>query len=88
MNAVRRLMTIPGIGLFTAVAVVIELGDVRRFENAKRLASYIGLIPRVRSRANRTHTGHIRKEGNRLLRWLLVSFAAMFRQPTIGSVEP
>jgi transposase len=72
---VQRLLTIPGIGLFTAIVLVLELGDIRRFPTAKHLASYIGLTPRVRAGADRLRTGHISKEGNRLLRWVLVTAA-------------
>jgi transposase len=72
---VQRLLTIPGIGLFTAIVLVLELGDIRRFPTAKHLASYIGLTPRVRASADRVRTGHISKEGNRLLRWVLVTAA-------------
>ncbi len=69
---VRRLMTIPGIGPFTAILLVLELGDVHRFPSAKHLASYLGLTPRVRASADRIRLGHISKEGNRLVRWALV----------------
>jgi transposase len=69
---VQRLMTIPGVGPFIAIVLVLEIGDLQRFANAKRLASYIGLTPRVRGSAGRVRAGHISKEGNRLLRWVLV----------------
>jgi transposase len=69
---VQRLSTIPGIGPFIALVLVLELGDIRRFAHAKQVASYIGLTPRVRASADRIRTGHISKEGNRLLRWALV----------------
>ncbi len=69
---VQRLTTIPGIGPFIAIVLVLELGDIHRFANAKRVASYIGLTPRVRGSAGRVRAGHITKEGNRLLRWVLV----------------
>lgn len=69
---VERLTTIPGIGPFIAIVLVLELGDIHRFANAKRVASYIGLTPRVRGSAGRVRAGHITKEGNRLLRWVLV----------------
>lgn len=65
---VQRLATIPGIGPFTAILLVLELGDVHRFPSAKHLASYVGLTPRVRASADRVRMGHISKEGNRLLR--------------------
>jgi transposase len=69
---VQRLTTIPGIGPFIATVLVLELGDIHRFASAKRVASYVGLTPRVRGSAGRVHGGHITKEGNRLLRWVLV----------------
>jgi transposase len=69
---VQRLTTIPGIGPFIAILLVLELGDIQRFPNRKRLASYVGLTPRVRGSAGRVRAGHITKEGNRLLRWGLV----------------
>jgi transposase len=69
---VQRLTTIPGIGPFIAIVLVLELGDIHRFASAKRVASYIGLTPRVRGSAGRVRAGHITKEGNRLLRWVLV----------------
>ena len=69
---VRRLITIPGIGPFIALRVVLELADISRFPSAKHLASAIGLTPRVRASAGSVRVGHISKEGNRLLRWALV----------------
>jgi transposase len=69
---VQRLLTIPGIGPFLAILLVLELGDVERFPSAKHLASYVGLTPRIRASADRVRSGHISKEGNRLLRWALV----------------
>jgi transposase len=72
---VRRLETIPGIGPLTAIGLVVELGDIHRFPSAKHLASYVGLTPRVRASGGRVHSGHISKEGNRLLRWMFVAAA-------------
>jgi transposase len=69
---VQRLATLPGIGPFTAIVLVLELGDLSRFAHAKQVASYVGLTPRVRASADRLRSGHISKEGNRLLRWALV----------------
>src|SRR6266571_77826 len=79
---VRRLTTIPGIGPFIAIVLVLELGDIERFASAKRVASYVGLTPRVRGSAGRVRAGHITKEGNRLLRWVLVLAATQaIRRP-------
>ncbi len=69
---VQRLKTIPGIGPFIAILLVLELGDIHRFPTAKHVASYAGLTPRVRASADRIRLGHISREGNRLIRWALV----------------
>ena len=49
--------------------VLAEVGDVRRFKNAKQVAAYAGLTPRVRKSADRRKDGGITKEGSGLLRW-------------------
>jgi transposase len=65
---VARLITIPSIGPFVALLLVVELGDIRRFPSAKHVADYAGLVPRVRASGDHIHSGHISKEGNCLLR--------------------
>jgi hypothetical protein len=50
---VQRLTTIPGIGSFIALVLVLELGDIARFPRAKPVASYLGLTPRVRASSER-----------------------------------
>src|SRR5262249_12660863 len=47
--AVRHLLTVPGVGLITATALVAFLGDAKRFPNGRRLASFLGLVPREHS---------------------------------------
>lgn len=71
----QRLMTHPGIGPLTALAAVAVLGPVERFANGKKVASYLGLIPSEYSSGGRQHFGHLTKQGNRLLRFLLVEAA-------------
>jgi transposase len=73
---VRRLTPIPGIGFFTAVAVVVEVGDITRFGSAAQLCSWAGLTPRERSSADHIRRGHISKQGSRWLRWMLVEAAS------------
>ncbi len=68
----RLLMTHPGIGPNTALAYVLTMGDVSRFARGKQVASYLGLIPREESSGGRQKLGAITKQGNRLLRSLLV----------------
>ena len=71
----NRLMTIPGVGVATAVAVSCWIGDIRRFPSAKKLVSYFGMAPKVRQSANRETHGHISKEGSGMVRWLILQAA-------------
>jgi transposase len=71
----QRLMTHPGVGPLTALGTVLVVGPVERFPNAQHLTSYLGLIPEEDSSAGRQRFGHLTKQGNRLLRFLLVEAA-------------
>jgi transposase len=71
----KLLMTQPGVGPNTALAFVLTLGDVSRFRRGKQVASYLGLIPREESSGGRQKLGAITKQGNRLVRSLLVEAA-------------
>ena len=68
----RLLMTQPGVGPITALAYVITMGDVTRFQRGKQVASYLGLIPSEHSSSKRRRLGSISKQGNPFLRMLLV----------------
>jgi transposase len=72
---VQRLMTHPGVGPLTALGTVLVLGPAERFPDAKHVTSYVGLIPQEDSSAGRQRFGHLTKQGNRLLRFLLVEAA-------------
>ena len=69
----RLLMTQPGVGSITALAYVLTMGDVSRFQRGKQVASYLGLIPSERSSSNRRRLGSISKQGNSFLRMLVES---------------
>jgi transposase len=73
----QRLMTHPGVGAQTALATVLVLGPVERFPDKLHLTSYLGLIPEEDSSAGRQRFGHLTKQGNRLLRFLLVEAAGI-----------
>ncbi len=68
----QLLMTQPGVGPITALAYVVTMGDVTRFQRGKQVASYLGLIPTERSSSNRRRLGSISKQGNPFMRMLLV----------------
>jgi len=71
-NQAQILMSMPGIGCYSALLILSEIGDITRFPDAKHLVSYAGLAPSVRSSGGKTHYGHITKQGSRWLRWILV----------------
>jgi transposase len=70
-----RLMTHPGVGPVVSLAFVLTLGPVERFPNSRKLVSYLGLNPREHSSGGRQRLGAISKQGNSMMRWLLVEGA-------------
>jgi transposase len=71
----RRLEEIPGVGPIVATALVAEVGDWKTFSSGRSLAAWIGLVPRQHSTGGKERLGRISKQGNRYLRWLLVTGA-------------
>jgi transposase len=72
---VLRLMTHPGVGPLTALAYVLIIGTPARFPRGKQIGTYVGMIPSEDSSAGKQRLGHISKQGNSLLRFLLVEAA-------------
>jgi transposase len=65
------LTALPGIGQFTALVMLAEIGDITRFGSARKLASWAGLTPTVRGSDLTVRHGHISKQGSAHLRWVL-----------------
>jgi transposase len=72
---VLRLMTHPGVGPLTALAYVLIIGTPERFHRGKQIGTYVGMVPSEDSSAGKQRLGHISKQGNSLLRFLLVEAA-------------
>jgi transposase len=72
---VKVLTQLPGVGPFTALVILAEVGDISRFGSARQLASWAGLTPTVRGSDRVAHYGHISKEGSVWLRWVLCEAA-------------
>ena len=68
---VKVLTTLPGVGEFTALVMLAEIGDITRFPSARKLASWAGLTPTVRGSDLTVRHGHISKQGSAWLRWVL-----------------
>jgi transposase len=69
------LMTQPGVGPVTALAFVLTIGPVGRFQKSKKLVSYLGLNPSENSSAGKQRLSGISKQGNSMMRYLLVEAA-------------
>jgi transposase len=72
---VKLLMTIPGVGYYSALLVKSEIGDISRFPFGERLCSYAGLVPSTHASGASVRHGGITKEGSRWLRWVMVEVA-------------
>jgi transposase len=68
---VEALQHLPGVGLLTAMTLVAEIGDIGRFDTARRLCSWSGLTPRVRNSDTKVRHGHITKMGPAAVRFVL-----------------
>jgi transposase len=80
-SQVLALRAFRGIGVLTALCVIAEIGDPRRFRCAQQVASYCGLIPSEHSSGERVRRGAITKSGNPRLRRLLVECAQHAARP-------
>lgn len=74
-HSIRLVKSMPGVGNILSVVIALEVGDVARFPDASRLASYAGTTPRVHSSGGRTRYGRLRPDTNRYLKWAFVEAA-------------
>ena len=74
-DAVKLLMTLPGIDVTTATAIMAAWGDPQRFPDGDHAASNLGLVPSTKQSAEHCYHGPITKQGNTLARWLLIEAA-------------
>lgn len=80
-EVVKALMALRGVSLVTAMTVVAELGDLSRFETARQVMAYIGLVPSEHSSGGKQRRGGITKSGNGHARRVLVEAAWCYRFP-------
>jgi hypothetical protein len=65
----------PGIAAYSALLILSEIGDIRRFPSARHLCSYAGLVPAVYASGGTTRRGGLTKQGSKWLRWILVELS-------------
>ena len=68
-DQIRLLKTMPGVGFILGVVISLEIGDIDRFYDAPRLASYCGVTPRVHASGDKIRYGRLRPDVNRYLKW-------------------
>jgi len=71
----QLLCTMPGIGAYSALLILSEIGDVHRFPDSRHLCSYAGLVPSVHASGGQTRLGRLTKQGSKWLRWILVELS-------------
>jgi len=71
----RWLQTVPGIGAYSAMVILAEIGDIARFHSKRALASYAGLTPSVRESDGKRKRGGIGHHGSGTLRWIMLQVA-------------
>jgi transposase len=79
LEEVKRLQSLRGVSFITAVGLLAELGDLRRFKSARQLMAYSGLVPSENSSGNTVRRGRITKTGNATVRWMLIESAWSYR---------
>jgi transposase len=81
---VETLTELHGVGLYSAMIIISEFGEVTRFCTAKQAGAYTGLTPRVSQSGSHCHLGHISKQGSPWLRWILLEAAMKIVRQDVG----
>ena len=69
------LISIPGIGLLTAMTFLVQIGDIRRFESLDDLCDYIGLVPMMHGSGDKMSTGKLINRGRKELKIMIIEAA-------------
>lgn len=87
-SVTKRLMTIPGIGICTALTLFCSDGDIKRFKIGRNFSASLGLVPRQHSSGGVSRLGSITKKGDSYLRSLLVHGGRSVVRCTKGKHDP
>jgi transposase IS116/IS110/IS902 family protein len=79
---VQLLVTIPGLGELLGLTIAAEIGEVARFQSARKLIGYAGLAPTIKQSGQSSWTGRISKAGSPTLRWAAIEAAQHSWRPT------
>jgi len=76
----KLIMSMPGFGPFYSLYVAASIDDISRFDNPKKLVSYMGLCPRIHQSGDTTWYGHMKKDVDRTLKWVMMNAAMIAAQ--------
>ena len=76
---VKAIQAMRGIRILSATGIIVELGDLRRFDHPRKLMAYLGLVPSEHTSSNKRRLGAITKCGNTRARRLLVECAHSYK---------
>lgn len=79
-HQLNLLLSIPGVSLASGGAILSAIGDISRFSSKQKLASYLGLTPKVKQSGDKLRMGRISKQGNSYARFMAVEAAEHFRK--------
>lgn len=81
----KLLLSVPGIGLMTAMTFLVQIGDIRRFERLDDLCNYIGLVPKMYGSGEKMQVGKMIKRGRKELKIMLIeaSWEAIRKDPAL-----
>ena len=81
----RLLTTVPGIGLISAMTILVQFGDIKRFKTLDELCNYIGLVPSMHNSGDRQHTGEMVHRGRKEIKIMLIeaSWIAIRHDPAL-----
>lgn len=84
-TVIKHLLSIPGIGQFSAIRLYTEIIDINRFENIDKLAAFVGLVPGSHSSGDKEHCTGMTSRKNPHLRYLLIeaSWIAIRHDPSL-----
>lgn len=74
-NNYHLLLSIPGIGIMTAMTFLVQIGDIRRFKRLDELCNYVGLVPSMHGSGEKMETGKMIKRGRKELKIMLIEAA-------------
>ena len=82
----KLLMTIPGVDYFTALLLLMEIGDISRFPTPGKLCSYVGLVPGLHQSGEKRVYGRITKQGNKWIRYIIVEAVGYVTRSDEGEI--